>query len=107
MYEWIALRRVSIGGVTKVGHRWLESGHRIPGYVAGALSGLLAGGLVMLLDPDPSAGMTRAALTHAGTDRYARLCQRALRLPGAEFIALCRRFVDEDPDPLSGTALPD
>jgi hypothetical protein len=105
VYEWIALRRVSIGGVTKVGHRWLESGHRIPGYVTNSLAGLLAGGLVMLRDTDPTAGdMGRAALTNAGTDRYEQLCQKALRMPAAQFIALCRRFVDDDPDPFGGMA---
>lgn len=108
VYEWIALRRVSVGGVTKVGHRWLESGHQVPGYVAGALAGLLSGGLVMLVDPDPSAGTTaRAVLTSTGVERYERLCQRALRMPAAQFLALCHRFVDDDPDPVRDTALPD
>jgi hypothetical protein len=100
VYEWIALRRVSIGGVTKVDHRWLESGHRVPGYVANSLAALLAGGLVMLVDLSPSTGTTaRAALTGTGFARYERLCQQALRMPAAQFIALCRRFVDDDPDP--------
>lgn len=104
VYEWIALRRVSLGGVTKVDHRWLETGHRVPGYVAGALAALLAGGLVMLLDPNPSAGtLARVVLTSTGAARYERLCQKALRMPAAQFIALCRRFVDDDPDPLRGT----
>jgi hypothetical protein len=107
VYEWIALRRVSIGGVTKVGHRWLERGHRVPGYVTGTLARLLASGLVMLVDPGPSAGTTaRAALTSTGFARYERLCQQALRMPAAEFIALCRRFVDDDPDPVRSTAPP-
>jgi hypothetical protein len=110
VYEWSALRRVSLGGVTKVDHCWLESGHRIPSYIAGALARLLAGGLVTLVnrDPDPSAGtIARAALTSSGVDRYEQLCQRALRMPAAQFLALCRRFVDDDPDPLTGTAPPD
>lgn len=108
VYEWVALRRVSGGGVAKVGHRWLESGHQVPGYVAGALARLLASGLVMLVNPNPTAGAAvRAALTNAGTDRYERLCQKALQMPAAQLLALCRRFVDNDPDPVSGTALPD
>jgi hypothetical protein len=91
-----------------VGYRWLESGHQIPGYVAGALAGLLASRLVMLVDPDPTAeAVVRVVLTNAGADRYERLCQMALQMPAAQFIALCRRFVDDDPDPVSGTALPD
>jgi hypothetical protein len=108
VYEWIALRRVSIGGVTKVGHRWLESGHRVPGYVTNALAALLAGGLVMLVDPNPSAGtIARVALTSTGAARYERLSKQALRMPAAQFLALCRRFVDDDPDPAGGTAPPD
>ncbi|MBV8542482.1 MAG: hypothetical protein JO063_06295 [Pseudonocardiales bacterium] len=108
MYEWIALRRVGDGGVAKVGDRWLESDHQVPDYVADALTGLLAGGLVMLVDPEPDPNLgavARAALTNVGADRYEGLCQQVLLLPGAQFIDPCRRFVDEDPDPVGGTAL--
>jgi hypothetical protein len=38
VYEWVALRRVRGGGVTKVDHRWRESDHQIPGYLTGALA---------------------------------------------------------------------
>ncbi|MGH3853893.1 MAG: hypothetical protein ACRDR6_10450 [Pseudonocardiaceae bacterium] len=110
VYVWVALRRVSGGGVTRAGERWLESGHQMPDYVAGALAGLLAGGLVMLLDPDPDhdpGAVARVALTNAGADRYEGLCQQVLLLPGGQFIDLCRRFVDEESDPVGGTALPD
>ncbi|MEO7195966.1 MAG: hypothetical protein ABIZ05_14320 [Pseudonocardiaceae bacterium] len=106
VYEWVALRRVRCGGVTRVGDRWLDSGHQMPDYVAGALAGLLVGGLVMLVDPDLGA-VARVALTNAGADRYEGLCQQVLLLPGAQFIDLCRRFVDEEPDPVGGTALLD
>ncbi|MGH3773040.1 MAG: hypothetical protein ACRDRW_16875 [Pseudonocardiaceae bacterium] len=110
MSEWVALRRVGGGGVTKVGDHWLESGDQVPDYVAGALAGLLAGGLVMLVDPDPDpdpGAVARVALTNTGADRYEWLCQQVLLLPGAQFIDLYRRFVDEDPDPVGGTALLD
>jgi hypothetical protein len=107
VYEWIALRRVSGGGVTKVDCRWLESGHRLPGYVTTALAGLLAGGLVILLNPDPATGAARAALTNTGTDRYDRLRQKALQMPGAEFIALCRRFRVGDPNPMDDMTPPE
>jgi hypothetical protein len=98
--EWVALRRVNGGGVAQVGYRWVESGHRLPGHLAVALGGLLARGLIRLVNPDPTTGITRrAVLTHAGVDRYERLSQRALQLPAAQFIALCRRFIDNDPLP--------
>ncbi|MEO7196036.1 MAG: hypothetical protein ABIZ05_14700 [Pseudonocardiaceae bacterium] len=43
-----------------------------------------------------------------GDDRYEWLCQQVLLLPGGQFIDLCRRFVDENLDPvIRGTALSD
>lgn len=69
LYEWIALRRVSGNGVARLGDCWLESGHRVPGYVTDALTELLAGGLVVLADQDPY-GLRRAAITESGTARY-------------------------------------
>jgi hypothetical protein len=98
--EWVALRRVNGGGVAQVGGRWVESGHRLPGHLGVALGGLLAGGLIRLVNLDPTTGLTRrAVLTHAGVERYERLCQRALQLPAAQFITLCRRFIDDNPLP--------
>jgi hypothetical protein len=32
-YEWSALRRVRDSGVAKAGERWVDSGHRRPGYL--------------------------------------------------------------------------
>lgn len=81
MYDWIALRRVSGGGMVKLGEGWLQSGRRIPGYVTDALTALCQRGLVTLADSDP---MARAVLTDTGTARYERLCQqrhRALQTP--------------------------
>jgi len=69
LYEWIALHRVNGDGVASWGDCWLDSGHRIPGYVTEALTELLAGGLIVLADQDPY-GMRRAALTESGTVRY-------------------------------------
>jgi hypothetical protein len=104
VYEWVALRRVSGGGVTKVGHRWLESDHQIPGYLAGALATLLASGLVRLVNPNQNAGgAARAVLTNTGAERYAQLCQSALQMPAAQLLTLCQRFLDDDPDPSGST----
>lgn len=74
LYDWIGLRRVSGGGVAKLGDRWLEGGHRVPGYVTEALAVLCGDGLVTLADPEPW-GMARAALTDVDTARYQQLCQ--------------------------------
>jgi hypothetical protein len=103
VYEWVALRRVSAGAVTKAEHRWLANGHQVPAYIAGALARSLATGLVILLDPSAQ-GVARAVLTASGHDRYEQLLHQALQLPGAEFLALCRRFIDDDPDPVGNTS---
>jgi hypothetical protein len=109
LYDWMALRRVSEGGVTQTGGCWLESGHRVPGYIADTLTELLAGGLVTLADQDPY-GLRRATLTDSGTARYQSLCQQrqiALKVPAPRFGATCQQAGADDPDPPGGTALPD
>lgn len=108
LYDWIALRRVSGGGMAKLGDRWLDSGHRVPGYVTEALAVLRGDGLVTLAHP-PTGGMARAALTDAGAARYQQLCQQrqtALQMPAARFGTTCRRLGVNDPAPAGGTALP-
>lgn len=75
-------RWVATGSVAQVGGHWLDGGHRVPGYVADALTGLLAGELVALADQDPY-GLRRGALTDSGAARYVWLCQQrqALEVP--------------------------
>jgi hypothetical protein len=53
LYHWLALRRVSAGGVTKLGDRWRDHSHRVPDYVTDALTALRQDGLVTLTDPHP------------------------------------------------------
>ncbi|MGH3779008.1 MAG: hypothetical protein ACRDRR_25300 [Pseudonocardiaceae bacterium] len=108
LYDWIALRRVSGGGVAMLGGRWLESGHRVPGYVTEALAVLCGEGLVTLADLEPG-GLARAALTDVGAVRFQQLCQQrqtAQQVPAARFGATCHRLGVNDPDPAGGTALP-
>lgn len=75
LYAWIALRRVSNGGIARSGGCWFDSGRRVPGYVADALATLCAAGLVTLTDAD-SMTMARAALTATGSGRFTQLCQQ-------------------------------
>jgi hypothetical protein len=78
LFHWIALRRVFDGEVTRLSGRWHDHGHRVPGYVTGALDELLADGLVMATDPGPMAqSAVPAALTDAGTARFKQLCETA------------------------------
>lgn len=108
LYDWMALRRVNGGGVTQVGACWLESGHRVPGYLADALTGLLAGGLVTLAGRDPY-GLRRSTLTGSGAARYDRLCQLQqadFQVPAPRLGAACQRVSVDDPDSPGGTALP-
>ncbi len=51
-YDWVALRRVSGGGIAKAGCFWFDRGHRVPCYVEEALGALRTAGLVVLADPD-------------------------------------------------------
>jgi hypothetical protein len=72
LYDWMALRRVSAGGIAKVNDHWLERGRRIPGYIAEALTALCDTGVVTLAEVDVW-GMRRTVLTDTGTVRYDQL----------------------------------
>lgn len=106
LYDWMALRRVSCSGVAQVGDCWLDGGHRVPGYIADALTELLAGGRVALADQDPY-GLRRGALTDSGAARYEWLCQQrqALEVPVPRFGAIGKRPEIDGPDLPGGTAL--
>lgn len=56
LYAWMALRRVSGGGVAKLGDHYLDRGRPTPGYVAESLAELLEGGLVALAASGPFGG---------------------------------------------------
>jgi hypothetical protein len=86
LYDWMALRRVSSGGIARMGDHWLEHGRRIPGYIADALAVLCDNDVVSLAELDVWS-MQRAALTDTGTVRYQqlnRLQQTVRQLPAAE-----------------------
>jgi hypothetical protein len=87
LYAWMALRRVSDGLVATHRGLWLESGHRMPGYVTDTLTALAGQRLVTLARPDPW-GMARATLTGTGSIRYEQLSRQrktALRVPPPRF----------------------
>jgi hypothetical protein len=52
LYHWIALRRVSDSGVTKLADRWLDRGHPVPDFVIDVLTELYERGLVALADSE-------------------------------------------------------
>ncbi|MGH3884066.1 MAG: hypothetical protein ACRDRY_08300 [Pseudonocardiaceae bacterium] len=75
MAGWIALRRAHQGGVAKLTGHWLDSGRRVPSYVADALDALTRAGLLVLADADPeSGGLRRVTVTDTGCARYVELC---------------------------------
>jgi hypothetical protein len=83
LYEWMALRRVSAGGIARMGDHWFDHGRQIPGYVADTLAMLCDGSAVALAELDGS-DLQRAALTDTGSARFQQLCrqrQTAQRLP--------------------------
>ncbi|MGH3702268.1 MAG: hypothetical protein ACRDQY_23025 [Pseudonocardiaceae bacterium] len=63
LLDWIALRRVSDGGVTNLDGCWLDGGRRVPGYVTETLGELLAAGLIVLADQQPVACAGRRSPT--------------------------------------------
>jgi hypothetical protein len=72
---WIALRRAHEGGVAHVSGQWLDSGRRVPGYVADALDRLASVGLLTLGEVDPQAcGVHRITVTDTGSAQYVALC---------------------------------
>lgn len=79
LYDWIALRRVSDGGIARMGDCWFDGGRRVPCYVTDTLAGQCEAGLVTLADPDEW-GLARAALTGTGTTRYEQLCRQRQRV---------------------------
>jgi hypothetical protein len=73
---WIALRRAHEGAVANLQGHWLDSGRRVPGYVADALDRLTSTGLLTLGEADPeSCGARRVTVTDTGCARYLALCQ--------------------------------
>ncbi|MGH3871900.1 MAG: hypothetical protein ACRDSR_10375 [Pseudonocardiaceae bacterium] len=73
---WITLRRAHEGGVASLPGCWLDSGRRVPDYVAAALDRLVSAGLLTLDEPDPeSCGVRRVTVTDAGCARYVALCR--------------------------------
>ena len=97
LYHWVALRRVSNGGITKLGERWLDHGAPVPGYLTAALTELSELALVTLVHP-ASGGASRVVLTAAGTDRFEQFCQVALGLSAAQFMAFYHRAGADEPD---------
>ncbi len=75
LYDWMALRRVSAGGITRMGNHWLDHGRRIPDYVADALATLCDSNAVTLAEPD-GWGLRRAALMDTGSALLAQLCRQ-------------------------------
>ncbi|MGH4008681.1 MAG: hypothetical protein ACRDTH_11105 [Pseudonocardiaceae bacterium] len=73
---WIALRRAHQGGMANLAGQWLDSGHRVPGYVADAMDELTGAGLLRFDEEDPDAcGARRITVTESGCVHYVALCQ--------------------------------
>lgn len=70
--EWLALRRVHEGAVTKLAGCYLADGRLVAEFLAAAVEGLIAEGLLALGRPD-SVGCQQVCVTHAGQVRYAAL----------------------------------
>lgn len=82
LLDWIALRRVSEGGVALHGPEHLDQGMKMPCFLPEAFSRLAAAELTEVRDPDFSGGPCRVMLTPAGRAHYQKLsAERALPDP--------------------------
>ncbi|MGH3899955.1 MAG: hypothetical protein ACRDTA_17295 [Pseudonocardiaceae bacterium] len=82
LLDWIALRRVSEGGVALHGLEHLDHGRKMPCYLPDAFRRLAAAGLTEVGDPDFPGGPSRVVLTPHGRGRHQELsAQRALTSP--------------------------
>jgi hypothetical protein len=70
--EWLVLRRVHEGSVTKLDGHYFRRGQLVD-YLADTLDELVGRGLLALGQPDPI-GQQQVCVTHAGQHRYAELC---------------------------------
>jgi hypothetical protein len=65
----LALRRALGGGVAKAGETYVDYGHPIGCYLAGAFTELIDSGLLAMADEE--SGLRRVTITDAGQARYA------------------------------------
>lgn len=76
-FEWLMLRKVNIGRVTrKASGDYLDQGSPLGMFPAEIVAELLAEGLLHVDAPDPSDGPARVRLSEAGATRYSELCRR-------------------------------
>lgn len=74
LLEWLALRRVTAGGVAQRDGRYFDRGCPVvPAFLAEPLDDLAASGAVTLAEEDQS-GQRRLSMTPGGIVRYAALC---------------------------------
>lgn len=79
--EWLALRRVHEGGVTRLGDRFFNEGRPVADYLAAAFDELIRCELLALGRATPS-GQQQVCVTHAGQARYAELNSIGVREAG-------------------------
>jgi len=72
---WLALRRVTEGGVALLGGSYYQHGRPVPHYLNAPLKDLIDAGRLTLAEADlNSAGMRKVTLTDVGRELYATLC---------------------------------
>ncbi|MGH3694887.1 MAG: hypothetical protein ACRDRX_13025 [Pseudonocardiaceae bacterium] len=77
-FEWMGLRRVRRGGLTRREGIYYDRGNPVPGWlIPDILDGLLTDGLLELGEQE--SGMQQVTLTEAGLDHYRALCKRQRR----------------------------
>lgn len=93
LYEWLALRRVTEGGIAKSAGLYLDHGRPVPGHLIEVFDRLVWSGLAVVADGDPIWDVRRIRLGEEGRARYLALCQQQpqptkrteLEVPGPVF----------------------
>ncbi|MGH3937131.1 MAG: hypothetical protein ACRDTG_00620 [Pseudonocardiaceae bacterium] len=100
LLDWIALRRVSEGGVALHGPEHLDHGRKMPGYLPDAFSRLATAELIEARDPDFPGGPCRLVLTLSGRERYQELKTKRDLIGPEQPSGGCSVPPDRPPSPL-------
>jgi len=79
-FEWLALRRVSRGGMTRdQGSGFVDFGQPLGEFLAEVVTELIEQQLLDIGEASPRDGLARVRHTDAGQARYAQLCRKQRR----------------------------
>ncbi|MCA1676690.1 MAG: hypothetical protein LC799_32475 [Actinobacteria bacterium] len=78
-FEWLALRRVNRGGMTRCGTGFVDFGQPLGEFLAEVVGELVEQDLLEVGEVSPRDGLARVWHTDTGQARYAELCRKQHR----------------------------